>query len=108
MPLYDFVAPDGRTVERFFHVNHVPQSIRLQDGRRARLAAFHGSIGIPAKCWPMICESLGMHPDQVSVAKRNFADKGVQVDFTADGDPIIESRSQARKICKIYGLRFNG
>lgn len=56
--------------------------------------------------YPLACEALAVHPDQISEAREFDARNGVKTDYRADGTPVMRDPSHYRKYRKLHGFHF--
>jgi hypothetical protein len=56
------------------------------------------------KCWPMLSESMGVHPKQVKAAQEMSVKIGVPTEFTRDGKAIM--RNNAHKIAYAKAMGY--
>lgn len=56
--------------------------------------------------YPIACETLAVHPDQISEAREFDARNGVKTDYRPDGTPIMRDPGHYRKYRKLHGYHF--
>lgn len=105
MPVFCYLRPDGRVVERFLFVQEgIPPSILCEDGVLAKrsMADEHGPEqprgGKPA--WPLVSKAMGVHPSQVHEARTRFPDHK----FTPDGSAVFDSPQHRKKCLQDVGF----
>lgn len=109
MPLYCYTTDDGHTVERVISLRKrkmPPGFIRLDDGRIAKRdlnAEMCGFSDTPGT-YPMKSDAAGVHPAQISEARRRSVKMGIPTDFTPDGRAIFTDRAHRKKYCEAVGL----
>lgn len=84
----------------------------LIDGQEVTKEAFDAAFpdkpigefgGHLAACWPMVSDTLAVHPDQVQEAMADAAATGTPVRFLDDGRPVFQDREQFRRYCEPRG-----
>lgn len=107
MPIYCFKCPAcGKTKE----VARPPADCNLpelcdKDGLVMQ-RDFRAEQGVPhfAGTWPMTSYAAGICPDEIPKFRKFDKEKGVQTEYTPDGDPIFTSAKHRRKYCEAHGL----
>ena len=61
-------------------------------------------IGHSPGCWPMVCETVAVHPDQIEEARQAAVDYGVPTEFTKLGQPIFNDATHRYKYIKSRGF----
>jgi hypothetical protein len=94
---------DGREVTKQEWDEHWRPRIRrvLEDSERS------GAIPMTRhpRTWPRASYTMGCHPDQVPEMRSHLASKGVEADFSKDGDVILNSPRHERDVA--YALGFH-
>ena len=54
--------------------------------------------------YPIACEALTVHPEQIGEARDFARSMGVPTDFRGDGSPIMEDARHYKKYRKINGV----
>lgn len=111
MPIYEFKTDDGEVVEVFMsfaeHDRRVKNdTIKLDDGRKAKTFWNSKSLisTVPGN-YPMVSANAGVHPGQIKEHMEHLRSMGCgQVNHTKDGDVILESRGQRKKVLEALGL----
>ncbi len=58
--------------------------------------------------WPVISDSLAVHPNQVEEATEDAKKKGVPTEFLPDGRPVMRSKEHFTSYARRYGFRHRG
>lgn len=51
-------------------------------------------------CWPMVSDSMMVHPDQIPEAYEHAKSVGVPTDFTKQGQPILRDPAHRREYAR--------
>jgi hypothetical protein len=111
MPMYEFKTDDGEIVELFLSFAEFDRrvndgQIKLDDGRIAK-TYFNPDSGI-STCpsnYPMVCTAIGVHPSQIKAHTEHLRSIGCgDVEHTKDGDVILRSKGQRKKVCEALGF----
>jgi hypothetical protein len=111
MPTYEFTTDDEELVTLYLSFAEFDKRvkdgvIKLDDGRTAKYF-FNPRSGI-STCpsnYPMVSTAIGVHPSQVKDHMAHLQAMGCgQVNHTADGDVILESKAQRKKVCEALGF----
>lgn len=111
MPFYSYTSAEGETVERLFPMGEAPPEVHEQgttffkdmmadmrkSGRRKRAKGG----------WPLVSDSLGVHPDQIPEVQGYLEQHGVHCDFTPGGRAVLESRKHRKQVARIRGYHDN-
>ncbi len=101
----------GVTVERDYPVGKAPESIKLDDGRRAHrdYAAEHRTpVRRAGAGWPMPpCYASGVHASQAGELREFLRKSGVPTEVNRNGDPIYRNVSHQRAALKVRGMHNN-
>ena len=55
--------------------------------------------------WPILCDAMGVSPEQCEEAEQKMSDRGVVVQYDREtGCPIITSEGQYKRMRRIAGL----
>ncbi len=111
MPTYEFITDDEEIVEVFLSFEQFDKRVKdgqitLDDGRKAK-SYFnpHKGLSTMPSYYPMVSSAIGVHPAQVKEHMAYLRSKGCgQVNHTKDGDVILESKSQRKKVCEALGF----
>ena len=60
--------------------------------------------GIPR--YPIACESLAVHPNQIAEFAEYDRANGVHTDYRPDGTPIMKDAGHYKKYRKLHGYHF--
>ena len=108
MPIYCFKTEDGRIVERNFRISDRPTEITLDDGVIARrdLGTEHARRGRQCGGYKQFdCYAIGVNPDQIPELRAVLDANGCRnTEISRDGDPVITSESQYRRVRKAVGV----
>ena len=55
------------------------------------------TTGCYSACWPMHCDSMGVHPDQAKAAAEYDAKLGVPTDYDTEGNPVFTSQQHYKQ-----------
>ena len=56
--------------------------------------------------YPIACETLAVHPDQIGEARAFDKSQGLSVEYRDDGTPIMEDSAQYKRYRKAHGWHF--
>lgn len=56
--------------------------------------------------YPLSCEALGVHPDQVAEAREFDRHNGVPTEYRSDGTPIMRDPGHYKKYRRLHGYHF--
>lgn len=111
MPMYEFKTDDDEIVSLLlpyaeFDRRVIDGRIKLDDGRVGTYYFNpHSGISTCPANYPMVCTSIGVHPSQVKEHMEHLRAMGCgQVNHTKNGDPILESKAQRKKVCEALGF----
>lgn len=54
--------------------------------------------------WPITPDAMGIDDEDIPRTEARLAQRGIPTKYNADGNPIIESPSHYRKVCKELGF----
>ncbi len=57
--------------------------------------------------WPRTSDALGCHPDQIAESIAAAKRHGVNIDFTPDGEAILQSQRHEDEYAGLYGMKQN-
>jgi hypothetical protein len=60
--------------------------------------------GLPQ--YPIACETLAVHPDQISEAREFDRTHGVPTDYRSDGSPIMKDSRHYKRYRRLHGYHF--
>lgn len=111
MPVYCYTHRDKNdnvvdVIERMFGMRDEKPLVIHQDGTTYHRDIGYEQGGHKAVCgnWPLLSDAVGCHPDQIPEMKAAYARHGVNVDFTKDGQAILESRGHRRAVMQVAGV----
>ncbi len=105
MPTYCYETPDGKIIERFFHMGEAPQSVEVEEGVIANRSYRAERPNIPhAQGWPIECYASGVHPDQAQELRDHLKGRGVPTEVSRDGNPIYTNAQHRKRALKVRGL----
>lgn len=112
MPVYCYRTTDGKlhevvmTVSEMLRRSGKDLSIKLPDGRRAErsIADEHRGFRNTPGNWPLACEAMAIHPDQIPEAVESCRAMGIPTDYTPTGEPILRDRNHRKKYARAIGL----
>jgi hypothetical protein len=55
------------------------------------------------KGWPILSDTLGVHPEQIEEARQESVDLGVPTDFDSRGNPILVDPDHRHEYAKALG-----
>lgn len=103
-------ATSKETIERVYPMDKVPKSIRVGDKfyQRDLAAEWRGQKSNFGE-WPILSDSVGVHPDQVKEAEAHAREHGVPTDFTPDGRAVLRNKGHRKRYCElIHHYDLNG
>lgn len=62
------------------------------------------TTGLPR--YPIYCETLAVHPEQIGEAREYDRANGVATDYREDGTPIMTDSRHYQKYRKLHGYHF--
>lgn len=60
--------------------------------------------GTGDRAYPILSDAMGVHPDQVGVAREHAKRHDVQTDFTRDGRPVLRDRKHRKRYAELIGM----
>jgi len=110
VPSYDFeILKTGEIEEISMTIAEMEKCKRkdgtsvLPDGRRAQQLVLACPVGHTPGAWPMKSVGLGVTPDQVKQAEKEYAEHGVPTSFTPDGRAILRDRGHRNAVLRARG-----
>ena len=102
MPIYCFTTDDGETVEELFPIDDHPDTVTLDDGRRAvRDMTAEGKGGTRQSAnWPFHCYSVGVGESQREEAMAHSRKIGIPTEFDEQGDAVFTSQRHFKEYCE--------
>lgn len=111
MPMYEFSRPNGEVVPLMLSFAEFDRRVKdgkitLDDGTTASYSwDQHKLMSTVPGNFPMVSSVAGVHPAQIKEHMEHLRKMGCgQVNHTADGDVIFESRGQRKRVCEALGL----
>lgn len=63
----------------------------------------HATIPGAGHCWPMRVEALANHPSQNEAFRKAYKERGVNVELSRTGVPIVPDEGAYRRLRKVHG-----
>lgn len=109
MPYYIYECKKHGNFEHFSSVNTMKMKRKCPKcrlmGRRNIVAEQRATSSIAKpSCWPLISDAFAVNPNQIRKQQAALAAKGVQCDFTPEGQAIFTSRKHRKMVCEAGGL----
>lgn len=57
--------------------------------------------------WPILSDSIGVHPDQIEEARAESIRIGIPTDFTPDGRAILRTPGHRKRYVQAHGMHDN-
>lgn len=99
---------DGRkhTIERFYPFGKEPKTVTVDGSRYRRDLAAEwcgGKAEDLTQAWPILSDSIGVHPSQVKEAEEHAKKHGVPTEFTPDGRCILRNKQHRKAYAELIG-----
>ena len=101
MPVYCYRTPDDKLHERVYPMGRAPDELTIGGKNAVRdIAAEHrGANDVPG-AWPLLSDSVGVHPAQRKQAMEAAARAGVPTEFTSAGEAVFRDRAHRKAYCR--------
>ena len=113
MPNYEYIRPNGETVEIFMHLSELkerqkPDGTIEINGEICRRTFRNAHVIAPPGNWPLHSKALGVGADEIEEAKADDRRHGLKHDYDPEtGDAIFSSVGQKRAALKKHHWRDN-
>lgn len=96
---------NGRRVSKAEYDRAAPKRLGLAGRGKVKGLATHALVGQYPKGWPFASDALGVHPEQIELAKAIDRKKGAPpTEYTPSGEPIMTSPSHMRSFLKAHKM----
>jgi hypothetical protein len=94
---------NGRRVTKAQYEKAAPKKLGLAGRGKVKGVQAHHLIGQHPAGWPFASDALGVHPQQIELAKKRDRDRGAPpTEYTKIGQPIMQSPSHMRAFLKAH------
>ena len=95
---------DGRKVTREEY-EQAEKTMKRKAERAAKKRGLQVTLSGVHKGWPIVSHALGVHKDQIGLAKKLDRDVGAPpTEYTPDGEPILRDRGHRRDYLKAHQM----